>query len=88
MVNTRKTFNNMLQDLGPVKQSCRDLERQAPMSEVQAPSDKQQAIDETVPYNDIEEAQASSFKPQAPRSKRQASSTKRQAKFPSSLKKE
>ena len=31
----------------------------------QATSDKQQAIDETVPYNDIEEAQASSFKRQA-----------------------
>ena len=55
----------------------------------QATSDKQQAIDETVPYNDIEEAQASSFKrqapekksnkPQAPSSKRQASSRKRQA---------
>ena len=31
----------------------------------QASSDKQQVIDETVPYNDIEEAQASSDKPQA-----------------------
>ena len=34
--------------------------------ELQATSDKQQAIDETVPYNDIEEAQASSDKRQAP----------------------
>jgi len=48
----------------------------------QATSDKQQAIDETVPYNDIEEAQASSFKRQAPgrkSNKHQASSTKAQA---------
>ena len=45
----------------------------------QATSDKQQAIDETVPYNDIEEAQASSVKHQAPsfsNNKRQASSSK------------
>ena len=34
--------------------------------ELQATSDKQQAIDETVPYNDIEEAQAPSVKRQAP----------------------
>jgi len=43
---------------------------------------RQQAIDETVPYNDIEEAQASSFKRQARRAtsnKRQATSTKDQA---------
>ena len=48
----------------------------------QATSDKQQAIDETVPYNDIEEAQASSFKRQAHQAtsrKRQAPSTKAQA---------
>ena len=48
----------------------------------QATSDKQQAIDETDPYNDIEEAQASSFKRQAPgrkSNKHQASSTKAQA---------
>ena len=48
----------------------------------QATSAKQQAIDETVPYNDIEEAQASSFKRQAPgrkSNKHQASSTKAQA---------
>jgi hypothetical protein len=48
----------------------------------QAASAKQQAIDETVPYNDIEEAQASSFKRQAPgrkSNKHQASSTKAQA---------
>jgi hypothetical protein len=32
-------------------------------SKDQATSNKQQAIDETVPYNDIEEAQASSHKP-------------------------
>jgi len=43
---------------------------------------RQQAIDETVPYNDIEEAQASSLKHQAPRrrsDKHQAPSTKVQA---------
>ena len=32
------------------------------------PGLKQQAIEETVPYNDIEEAEASSHKPQAPSS--------------------
>jgi len=32
-------------------------------SKDQATSNKRQAIDETVPYNDIEEAQASSHKP-------------------------
>jgi len=49
---------------------------------LQAASSKQQAIQETVPYNDIEEAtssQASSSKPQAPSSKHQASSRKQQA---------
>ena len=43
---------------------------------------KQQAIEETVPHNDIEEAtssQASSGKRQAPSYKHQASSRKRQA---------
>ena len=50
---------------------------------------KEDIINETVPHNDIEEAQAPSFKrqaekdtsrkPQAPSSKRQASSRKRQA---------
>ena len=39
-------------------------------------SSKQQAIEETVPHNDIEEAQASSNKPQASSSKPQASSAK------------
>ena len=46
------------------------------------PGLKQQAIEETVPHNDIEEAtssQASSDKRQAPSNKRQASSRKRQA---------
>ena len=40
------------------------------------PGLKQQAIEETVPHNDIEEAQASSDKPQASSSKQQASSSK------------
>ena len=46
------------------------------------PGLKQQAIEETVPHNDIEEAtssQASSGKHQAPSCKHQASSRKRQA---------
>tara|TARA_R100000655_G_scaffold2823_1_gene10949 strand:- start:826 stop:1059 length:234 start_codon:yes stop_codon:yes gene_type:complete len=55
--------------------------------ELQATSGKQQAIDETVPHCDIEEAtsgkrqavQASSGKLQAPSNERQASSRKRQA---------
>ena len=48
----------------------------------QAASSKQQAIEETVPHNDIEEAtssQAASDKLQAPSRKHQASSRKRQA---------
>ena len=44
----------------------RDNKPQKGNDEQQATSDKQQAIDETVPYNDIEEAQASSDKRQAP----------------------
>jgi len=46
------------------------------------PGLKQQAIEETVPHNDIEEAtssQASSDKLQAPSNKHQAASRKRQA---------
>ena len=46
------------------------------------PGLKQQAIEETVPHNDIEEdtsSQASRDKRQAPSNKRQASSRKRQA---------
>ena len=46
------------------------------------PGLKQQAIEETVPHNDIEEAQATSSKPQASSSKRlkpQATSIKPQA---------
>jgi hypothetical protein len=49
--------------------------REKENSKQQAASDKQQAIDETVPYNDIEEAQA----PSDSRYKRQASSPERQA---------
>ena len=41
---------------------------------LQAPSSKQQAIQETVPHNDIEEA--TSLKPQAQRFKLQAASVK------------
>ena len=42
-------------------------ERQATASSMRAPGPglKQQAIEESVPHNDIEEAQASSSKPQA-----------------------
>ena len=60
---------------------------------LQAPSSKQQAIQETVPHNDIEEAtslkpqasKASSRKRQAPSTKVQASSRKRQARGPRTL---
>ena len=44
----------------------RDNKPQRKEEDEEATSDKQQAIDETVPYNDIEEAQASSHKRQAP----------------------
>ena len=43
------------------------------------PGLKQQALEETVPYNDIEEAQASSGKPQAASLEKQASSPEEQA---------
>ena len=54
----------------------------APSRRATGPGPKQQAIEETVPHNDIEEAQASSVKPQAPEAssdKHQAPSSKRQA---------
>ena len=59
-------------------------EQQATASSMRAPGLglKQQAIEETVPHNDIEEAQASSSKRQASSSKRlepQATSIKPQA---------
>jgi hypothetical protein len=47
----------------------RDNKSQRKEEDEEATSDKQQAIDETVPYNDIEEAQASSDKRQAPEQK-------------------
>ncbi len=43
------------------------------------PGPKRQALEETVPYNDIEEAQASSGKPQAASLEKQASSPEEQA---------
>ena len=59
-------------------------EQQATASSMRAPGLglKQQAIEETVPHNDIEEAQASSSKLQASSAKlleQQATSIKRQA---------
>ena len=59
-------------------------EQQATASSMRAPGLglKQQAIEETVPHNDIEEAQASSSKPQASSTKllkEGATSLKRQA---------
>ena len=59
-------------------------ERQATALSMRAPGLglKQQAIEETVPHNDIEEAQASSSKQQASSAKlleQQATSIKRQA---------
>ena len=53
-----------------------------PNERAPGPGLKQQAIEETVPHNDIEEAQAASVKHQAPEEtsdKRQAPSNKRQA---------
>jgi len=85
MVNTRKKFPREYSDQVISLKSFdgNNLER-AP-----GPGLKQQAIEESVPYTDVIEAQASSFKPQAqkasshkrqaPSSKRQASSHKRQA---------
>jgi len=53
-------------------------EMRAERRKLQAASSKQQAIDETIPYNDIEEAASS--KPQAEESsKQQASSPKHKA---------
>ena len=59
-------------------------ERQATAASERAPGQglKQQAIEESVPHNDIEEAQASSTKRQASSTKlleQQATSVKRQA---------
>ena len=59
-------------------------EQQATASSMRAPGLglKQQAIEESVPHNDIEEAQASSNKPQASSTKlleERATSVKRQA---------
>jgi hypothetical protein len=59
-------------------------EQQATASSMRAPGlgHKQQAIEESVPHNDIEEAQASSSKPQASSTKlleERATSLKRQA---------
>ena len=59
-------------------------EQQATASSMRAPGLglKQQAIEESVPHNDIEEAQASSNKPQASSTKlleERATSLKRQA---------
>jgi len=56
-----------------VKKSDRVIsEQQATASSMRAPGlgQKQQAIEESVPHNDIEEAQASSSKPQASSRKR------------------
>ena len=56
--------------------------QRSPGPGLQAASSKQQAIEESVPHNDIEEAQASSNKPQASSTKlleERATSVKRQA---------
>ena len=55
-------------------------EQQATASSMRAPGlgHKRQAIEESVPHNDIEEAQASSHKHQASSIKAQATSPKRQ----------
>ena len=46
--------------------NCRRDNKPQKEEEDEISSNKQQAINETVPYNDIEEAQASSDKRQAP----------------------
>ena len=56
-----------------------ELRKLQAAEDIRAASLKHQAIDETVPYNDIEEAQASSSKQQASSPKQQASSFKPQA---------
>ena len=74
MVNTRMTFTFKHPKFYRIPRDKKDqaisscsnsteLAQRAP-----GPGLKQQAIDETVPYNDIEEAEASSHKPQAPSS--------------------
>ena len=60
----------------------RDKSSVTPIERAPGPGPKQQAIEETVPHNDIEEAQASSNKlkePQATSDKHQAPSSKHQA---------
>ena len=49
-------------------QAISDAEATAASERAPGPGLKQQAIEETVPHNDIEEAQASSAKHQAPSS--------------------
>ena len=54
-------------------------EMRAERRKLQAASPKQQAIDETIPYNDIEEASSPKPQAEASSSRRQASSPKQEA---------
>ena len=75
----RKLRNNLDQAISGKNSTECKTRSPGPGLKPQAASIKQQAIDETVPHQEILEAQASSNKPQAPSSKPQASSRKRQA---------
>jgi hypothetical protein len=71
----RKLRNKLDQAISPMSDG-------SPRRRATGPGPKQQAIEETVPHNDIEEAQASSAKltdPQATSDKHQAPRHKRQA---------
>jgi hypothetical protein len=75
--NLRKLYRSRNRDQAISLQASTEDARRAPGTGL-----KQQAIEETVPHNDIEEAtssQASSGKHQAPSNKHQATSRKRQA---------
>ena len=68
----RKLRNKLDQVIS--KESSTEENQRAPGS-----GPKRQALEETVPYNDIEEAQASSGKPQAASLEKQDSSPEEQA---------
>ena len=75
----RKLRNNLDQVISKQQATASSERAPGPGLKPQAASIKQQAIDETVPHQEILEAQAASNKPQAPSDKPQASSRKRQA---------
>ena len=73
MVNTRMTFTFKHPKFYRIPRDKKDQvisesTHDGESERAPGPGLKQQAIEETVPYNDIEEAEASSHKPQAPSS--------------------